>query len=212
MTHTLHRRGDRESLTEDYVVLVMPAKGVNFEGSAEKMRQIWEVFSHYRKDLANFGNLKDGNSHTTDMETFLKGTSRIAHAVFKDRETLKQCLAELKRRDLGISVVVSGLHEEVREVCRETGLSPHTVQHSLGLHGRTERLPGEGILEIVTMCGHGLVSAYLVEDLLKRVEKGELSPPDAAVHLSARCECGIFNPFRAEKLINKLLRRGIPER
>ncbi len=209
MTHTLHRKGNRESLAEDYVVLVMPAKGFDFEGSQEKMRQIWEVFSHYKENLVNFGNLKDGNSHTTDIEAFLKVRSRIAHAVFKDRETLKRCLGELKERDFGISVVVSGLHEDIEEICKDIGLSPHTVQHSLGLHGRTERLPGEGILEITTMCGHALVSSHLVGDLLKRVEKGEISPAEAAVKLSARCECGIFNPYRAEKLIKKLLVRNI---
>ena len=126
MTHTLHRRGERESLAEDYVVLVMPAKGVNFEGSEEKMRQIWEVFSRHKEDLVNFGNLKDGNSHMTDMETFLKVRSRIAHAVFKDREALKRCLAELKDRDLGISVVVSGLHDEVEgDLSRGRSLSAY---------------------------------------------------------------------------------------
>ena len=61
------------------------------------------------------------------------------------------------------------------------------------------------------MCGHGLVSARLVEELLKRVEKGELSTAEAALDLSARCECGIFNPFRAEKLIRKLLGTNIQQ-
>jgi hypothetical protein len=33
-------------------------------------------------------------------------------------------------------------------------LSPHTVEHSLSVHGKTERLPDENILEINMMCGY----------------------------------------------------------
>ena len=109
-------------------MLVMPAKGVNFEGSEEKMRQIWEVFSRHKEGLVNFGNLKDGNSHTTDMETFLEVKSRIAHAVFKNRGALKRCLAEMKNRDLGISVVVSGLQEEVQgDLWRDRSFPAHSA-------------------------------------------------------------------------------------
>ena len=205
MTHTLHRKGDRESLGEDYVLLVMPAKGVNFAGSEEKMRQIWEVISHHRERIVNFGNLKDGNSHRTRLEAFQKTTSRIAHAVFKDRETLKACLKELKDRDFGISVVVSGLHDEVDKLSREIGLSPHTVQYSLGIYGKTELLPDEKVLEITTMCGHALVSPYLVEELVDRISSGKVTCKEAAKELSSRCECGIFNPHRAEKLLMKMI-------
>ena len=56
VTHTLHRRGDVESLHEDYVLLFMPAKGINFDESEERMKQIWEVISHYKENLVNFGN------------------------------------------------------------------------------------------------------------------------------------------------------------
>lgn len=205
MTHTLHRKGDMESLHEDYVLLVMPAKAVNFAGSEEKMKQIWEVISHYKGGLTNFGNLKDGNSHRTSIEALKKTTSRIAHAVFKDPETLKACLKELKDRDFGISVVVSGLHDEVEKLSREIGLSPHTVQYSLGIHGKTEMLPNENTLQITTMCGHALVSPYLVEDMVHRIASGKVTCQEAAQELSSRCECGIFNPYRAEKLLKKMI-------
>ena len=56
MTHTLHRRGNVADLREDYAMLILPARGINREGCEEKMRQIWEVISHYEKNLANFGN------------------------------------------------------------------------------------------------------------------------------------------------------------
>ncbi len=205
MTHTLHRKGDMESLREDYVLLVMPAKGVNFAESEEKMKQIWEVISHYQEKIINFGNLKDGNSHRTSLEALKKTTSRISHTVFKDRETLKACLKELKDRDFGISVVVSGLYEEVEMLCSEIGLSPHTVQYSLGIHGKTGLLPEENILEITTMCGHALVSPYLVEEMVNRIASGKVTYQEAAQELSSRCECGIFNPYRAEKLLMKMI-------
>jgi hypothetical protein len=204
VTHTLHRRGDNDSLSEDYVMLIMPARGINFDGSEEKMRQIWEVISRYEGELANFGNASNGNSHRTTMEVLKKATSVIAHVVFKDRETLKACLKELKERDFGISVVISGLYEDVERLSAEVGLSPHTVEHSLGIHGKTERLPEENVLEITTMCGHAMVSANLVTHLVAEINEGKTTHEEAANELSRMCDCGIFNPYRAEKLLRKM--------
>jgi hypothetical protein len=205
MTHTLHRRGSAEDLREDYVLLFMQARGVNREGNEAKIGQIWEVLSRYESRLANFGNMDDGNSHTTTMDVLKKATAYIGHAVFKDRETLKTCLMELKAKEIGISVVVSGLHEEVEKVCSEIGLSAHTVEHSLGIHGSTEELPREGVLEITTMCGHALVSPHLVTHLIDEIERGRVSHKEAATELSRVCDCGIFNPIRAEQVLRRLI-------
>ncbi len=204
VTHTLHRRGDIESLHEDYVLLFMPAKGINFDESEERMKQIWEVLSHYKENLVNFGNLKDGNSHRIRIEDLKKTSSRIGHAVFKNQDTLKACLKELKERDFGISIVVSGLHENIERICSEIGLSPHTVQYSLGIYGKTELLPDENVLEITTMCGHALVSADLVKEILNRITEGKMSYQEGAKELSRICECGIFNPHRAESLLRRM--------
>jgi len=204
MTHTLHRMGDIESLREDYVMLIMPAKGVNFDGSEEKMRQIWDIISHYQSDLINFGNLTDGNSQRTTMEVFKRINSRAIHAVFMDREALKACLKELKDHNFGISVVISGLYEDVKTICSEIGLSPHTVEHSLGIHGKTEKLPDEKILEITTMCGHGMVSPNLVKEMAKKIDNGKMTYEKASRELSAMCQCGIFNSYRAEKILRKM--------
>ncbi|MFB3886286.1 MAG: hypothetical protein ACE144_13755 [Thermodesulfobacteriota bacterium] len=204
MTHTLHRRGSIEDLHGDYVLLYMQARGVNLEGNEAKLRQIWEVFSHYETELANFGNSDDGNSHTTTMEALKKTRAYIGHAVFKDRETLKACLKELKDRDIGVSIVVSGIYEEVERLCSEIGLSPHTVEHSLGTHGKTERLPGEDVLEITTMCGHALVSPNLVLQMVDEINQGKRTHGEAAIELSRVCDCGIFNPLRAERILRKM--------
>ena len=206
MTHTLHRRGSIQDLHEDYVVLILTAPGINREGSEEKMRQIWEVFSHYEKDLCNFGNHdpnRDGDV-LYNMEDLKKAKSRIAHAVFKDRDTLKACLKELKDRDFGVSVVVSGLYDEVDKICAEVGLSPHTVNQSLGIHGRTEKLPDELTLEIHTMCGHAMVSPHLIRYMVGEIQGGNITVEKAARELSRMCDCGIFNVHRAEKLLRKM--------
>jgi len=209
MTHTLHRRGSEADLQEDFVMLIMPAKGFNLEGSEEKMQQIFEVLSHFEKDLTNFGNARVGNSHRTDMETLKKSNNRIAHAVFKDKETLKACLKELKEKDFGISIVISGLYDVTEKICEELGIGvPHTVEHSLETHGRTDKLPEQNTLEIVTMCGHAMVSPNLVTHLLGEIEAGKKTFEEAADILSERCDCGIFNPYRAAKILRKMASAG----
>jgi len=92
----------------------------------------------------------------------------------------------------------------VKKICKEVGLSPHTVNHSLGIHGKTERLPNENILEIITMCGHMMVSPNLVKEMIKEINEGKITHEEAAKELSKLCECGIFNPYRTEKLLRKM--------
>jgi hypothetical protein len=142
------------------------------------------------------------------MTVLKKATAYMGHAVFKDRETLKACLQELKDRDFGVSVVVSGVHEDVDKLSREIGLSPHTVEHSLGTHGNTTRLPEENVLEITTMCGHALVSPHLVVELVDEIRQGKRTYQEAATELSRICDCGIFNPGRAEKILRRMTPKG----
>ncbi len=105
--------------------------------------------------------------------------------------------------DLGISIVISGLFEDVFEVCRECGLVPHSVNMSLGTWGRTELLPEGEEFEMVTMCGHGVASRALVGHIAKRVGRGELGPEEAAVELARPCVCNIVNPTRAAALLRR---------
>jgi len=100
-----------------------------------------------------------------------------------------------------LSVVVSGILDPVNECCQKAGLKRHTVEFSLGIWGKTEKLPSNDILEITTMCGHAMVSANLVESMLEDIKKGIKSPHDAAKELTSHCCCGVFNPARATKLL-----------
>jgi hypothetical protein len=208
MTHTLHRTGTPESLGDDYVMLIMASRGINLDGSSEKIKQIWTVLSRYEPSLTNFGTNRIGNSHQVSLEDLAnrwKDANRIGHAVFHDREALKACLRELKDGDFGISIVISGLCGEIDALCAEIGLSPHTVEYSLDVQGTTERLPTMDILEITTMCGHALVSPHLVEEMIRQIHGGRKTYAEAARELSRICDCGVFNPYRAEKLLRVMI-------
>ena len=58
MTHSLHRRGDFESLKEDFVVLGCPATGVNKAGSAPKTQNLPKHLLQARAD--QFGRYENG--------------------------------------------------------------------------------------------------------------------------------------------------------
>ena len=95
---------------------------------------------------------------------------------------------------MGISVIVSGLMDEVGECCHKAGLTPHTVNLSLGIYGRLDKLPGEKPMEIMTMCGHGMITADLIWHMVNRIKKGLVTSEEAARQLGALCICGVFNP------------------
>lgn len=206
MTHSLHRRGTAEDLHEDYVVIVKYSRQVMLEGTQDRMRRTWEILSHYERDLENYGNHHPNwnGGALYNMEELKKMDSPIIHAVFKDREKLKACLKEIKENNLGLSVVVSGLYDETRTICAELDLKPHTVNQSLGIHGKTELLPEEGVLEVHTLCGHAMVSPNLIRHMVKKINDGKITCKDAAKKLSRMCDCGIFNPHRAEKLLSRM--------
>ena len=170
MTHSLHRRGDDRSLMEDYVVIVMPSKGINLEGAQEKIRKLWDLCSHY--DIVNFGNVTNGTKYDLSLEELKKYQTLVAQVVFKEKATLTRFLKELKEANLGLSTVVSGLYDEVKACCATLGDKIHTVEHSLGIHGQTQKLPPENILEVTTMCGHALVSSNLVKGMAEEMKKG----------------------------------------
>jgi hypothetical protein len=72
---------------------------------------------------------------------------------------------------------------------------------------RVDKLPSEEILEVNTMCGHGLVTVSLIEEMVEEVKKGKLSPAQGAEKLFRPCMCGVFNPHRAAKLLEKMVTR-----
>ena len=202
MTHTLHRTGTKENLQNDYVVFLMAAQKVNTAGSKEKLQKYLRIAKEY--GAVNIGDGREGC--LCDVQDYDWIVDRIkdgvvAHAVFDSQENVSKVLTRLKKEDLGISVVVSGLMEQVGECCKEAGLHPHSVNFSLGVHGRTDKLPPQGPMEIMTMCGHGMITADLIYRLVERIQKGTVTATEAARQLGALCICGVFNPTRAAALL-----------
>ena len=206
MTHTLHRRGTAESLSDDYVLLCMPEPGINDSGSAPKLREFLRIAM--RHNPKNIGEMAFGNMYSHKSEEVIANAQKIVHAVYDNSAAVVQVLKELKEADFGLSVVVSGILNSVNDCCQKAGLKRHTVEFSLGIWGKTEKLPSNDILEVTTMCGHGLVPTNLVESLVEDIKNGRKKPEDAAKELAVHCCCGIFNPTRATKLLAAMAGAG----
>ena len=205
MTHTLHREGTLDNLREDFVVFTMSAKTVNAKGSGEKMRKFFEILEKYKG--VNCGDMKTGNRLNSERETILDGIgdTSIVHFVFADKAVVGKVLDELEESQLGTSVIVSGLVEETGRLCRQAGLRMHTVEFSGGVHGKLGLLPEKSVLEITTMCGHGMVASNLVREMVRQIKKGKKSLEEAGRELAKPCQCGVFNPKRAEALLKKFM-------
>ena len=123
--------------------------------------------------------------------------------VFGSREKVKEVLTKFKEADEGISIVVSGLTDRIREIVEEIGITPHTINLSLGIHGRTDRLPSADIREFTTMCGHGVVSPHLVLEIIRSVKTGRSMNGTGSLTLAEPCVCGFYNPFRSAELLRE---------
>jgi hypothetical protein len=102
--------------------------------------------------------------------------------------------------------VLSGLFDDVRRCCKNTGSREHTYLHSLGFFGKIQDLPSADELELITMCGHGLVAANRVRSLVRDIRLGQTTPDEAAESVAGPCLCGIVNQARATEIIDRLAR------
>lgn len=208
MTHTLHRQGDEKELRNDYIVFSMAAQGFNNKGAAAKLIDNFKLL--IEAGPVNYGDDNTGGILTgfTADEIIERATDKAYMAgVYTTKEGLKQALKKLKEADNGMSIVVSGNFKEVFEVAREVGLKPHTVHLSLGIHGKTDLLPEKEILEITTMCGHGMVCPDHVEQVVEKVRSGKMTVEEAGIELARPCTCAMFNPKRAEDIIKKICKK-----
>jgi len=206
MTNTLHRQGPAESLKNDYVIFAHTAKGINREGSAPKLQEFMRICLKYNP--VNIGDAKQGNSlqDDIDIEKLIANQSdgAGATAVFTDLDTLRKVVEELIQADLKLSINISGLMDEVQQCCRKAGIERHSAEHSLGFWGAKSRLPEREIMAFNTMCGHGMVSFNFVRKMIEYVKLNRLTPKKAATIMAKCCECGAFNPVRAEMLLEKV--------
>lgn len=226
MTHTLHRYDRGDGSPGDYVVLAMPASAM------ERQKAVAGEKEFLRRALAhgpvNVGDSAHGAGHrpqrhlgpavhwrrddAPDPAEVVERVDRpsAVSAVFDDLDAVGDFLAELKEARLGLSINLSAPVEDSREACRRAGLTRHSVEYSLGFLGGVERLPGEEALELCTMCGHGMISAGLAGKMADWVKTGRRSPGAAGRTLARFCNCGAFNPVRAERVLSRLGRAAPP--
>lgn len=205
MSHSLHRYGKEEDLMNDFTFYARTSRWVNREGCGPKLKKILRIL--LSEKVVNYGSSHAGKSLKSGLDPDVHAKSLdSAYGVactFSDREALKAVLEKVKEADTGISVVVSGLIDEIVKIAQESGLKPHTAFLSLGIHGNRALLPADEVLEITTMCGHGLVSSKLTRTVIQKVRDGQMNPVEGADLLAQPCPCGIFNTDRCESILER---------
>ena len=210
MSHSAHRYGTREELQDDYIVVARPCKQFDDAGPEDRERTLRDtkILADivHRHGALNIGRTKPGSKSqglTYEQVMAVKAMNGFM-SVFDNKETVAEVLDEIRQKDTGLSVVVSGPVEDVFDICRQTGLQPHTVLCSLGIWGKTEQLPSEDHLRIMTLCGHSMISEALIDSCVEQIREGRLSVAKAAEKLAKPCPCGIFNVQKTMKILNKM--------
>jgi len=186
-------------------MLCLPAIGFNDENHEPKLAEFLRIC--LRHDPVNIGAISLGNMYSHPKEEVVEKAHGIVHAVFIKQDQVIDTLKELEEAGLGMSVVVSGIFDKVDECLEKAGLKHHTANFSLGIWGKTEKLPPDDILEVTTMCGHAMISANLVRSMVDEIRTGRKAPEEAAKILAPQCACGIFNPDRAAKLLEAMAKK-----
>ncbi len=228
MTNTLHRfsehyafepRPDPRPVDDDFIVFAMATRGVNDDGLVEKYRTFARLA--LRHNPVNVGDATKGGiwrpqprlnplahwkrDDRPDAERLvaeIDGHTTVA-AVFSRREDMEAFVRDLVQADLGVSINIAAPMDAAAACCRAAGVVRHSVEYSLGFQGRVERLPEGAVLEISTMCGHGMVSHNFVKKMADWVREGRRTPAQAARYMARFCVCGVFNTARAERLFEK---------
>lgn len=234
MTNTLHRWSDHYSferragvppVENDYIVFAMATRGLNDDDLVEKYRTFARLA--LRHNPVNIGDATKGGAlrpqpglnpvahwrreHRPDPERVIRdidGPTTMS-AVFTTFEDMEAFVRDLRDAGLGVSINISAPMDAARRCCRDAGIKRHSVEYSLGFQGRVERLPDRLVLEIGTMCGHGMISHNLVKKLVDWIKEGRRTPTEATQYLARFCSCGVFNPARAEQIFEKA-RTGSP--
>ena len=205
MSHALHRHGTTEQLQNDYTFYARASRYVNRDGCGPMLRKILSILLE-EKNLVNYGSSQAGKSYEAGLKpeeyaATLDKAYGVA-ACFSDREAVRSVLKKLKEADTGISIVISGLIDEIVKIAGETDIKPHTAFLSLGVHGKRALLPGDEVLQVTTMCGHGMVGSKLTLAVMDRVKRGKMSPEKGAHLLAQPCPCGIFNTNRCRAILD----------
>lgn len=92
MTHTNHRQGSRQSVHDDYVVLVMPAKGHNdIPQAPDKLKKVFDILISFQP--VNAGGINAGN-------LFLDSPEQIRVRIGSDTVAMSTIAAPEERREV----------------------------------------------------------------------------------------------------------------
>ena len=183
MTHSLHRSGTVESMRGDYVWFMYQSKGINDQDIAPKAVEF--IAAAEAVGSENWGDVKSGcilEIPVEEIKARVTNRSRL-RGVFTRREQVVEFLEIMKEKDTGLSIVIAGVLDEVLPACKEAGVTPHTVNYSLGVWGKKELLPSEEVLAVTTMCGHHQVAPKFVQKMADEVRRGRKTPEAAAREL-----------------------------
>jgi hypothetical protein len=227
VTNTLHRFGQTESFKDDYIVFAMCTRGKNDIGAPEKLRRFLSIC--VKHNPVNIGDAKKGGlcrpsddltplahwrrTDGTKVEDVINGITEptTASAVFDNPSALSAALKEVKEADLGLSINIAAVTDSAQCCGLDAGIQRHAVEYSFGFIGRQTLLPNENTLSLMTMCGHGMISASFAEKMIDWVKTGRRTPREATRYMSRFCVCGIFNPVRAERLLSSMANQAPQE-
>lgn len=201
MTHSLHRSGDIESQKKDFNWFMYQTKGVNDVNIKDKALAF--IAAAEAVGSENWGDVKTGpitQYKSEEIRERITDKSRI-RGVFTKREQVVEFLKQIKGQDLGQSVVITGVLSEVLPACQDAGVTPHSINYSLGVWGKKANLPDDITLSITTMCGHHMIPPKFVKHIMQQVQSERMTPEDGAIKLANFCYCGIFNQVRCADII-----------
>jgi len=228
MTNTLHRYSEHYAferspnpapVEDDFIVFAMASRGVNDEQLVEKYRTFLRLALKHNPvnigDATKGGALRprqnlnptahwkrDQLANPEEVIAGIEGHTTVA-AVFENYDDMKAFVDDVRAANLGVSVNISAPMAEANRCCRETGIARHSVEYSLGFCGRVDKLPDATVLELSTMCGHGMVSAQLVKKMIEWVKENRRSPAEVTRTMARFCICGVFNISRAERILDE---------
>ena len=228
MTNTLHRYSEHyaferppnpQPVQDDFIVFAMASRGINDDDLVARYRAFLRLALKHnpvnmgdatkggmlrpRQDLNPKAHWKrDQRPNPEEVIAGIDGHTTVA-AVFDNYQDMKAFVDDVRSANLGISVNISAPIEDAERCCRETGITRHSVEYSLGFSGRVEKLPDSTVLELTTMCGHGMVSANFAKKMIDWSKENRRSPADLARTMARFCSCGVFNISRAERILNE---------
>lgn len=206
MTHTLNRRGlDERRPGEEICVLCMIHYKQRNEETAEAMKEVAAAIIRHQPNNIMGAPLDAPPAFIIAMSA----ASGVITAVFTDKNSVGNLVREIKAINPGISIVLSGLFPDVRDICRSAGLTEHTSNYALGISGNESLLPDHVTLEIATQCGHGLVSRHYIKHIARRIAEGKMTAREGAALLSKPCVCGIVNKKRTEEILLRMAEQNL---